>query len=91
MEARTLIRPGRFSAHPTASSIVSHLSKTVDPTYLTLMSKRQPPHPGPKAKRPRGPAPEHLKLEGNWEDAVKTALTKPQRTPPQPARRSGQR
>lgn len=26
---------------------------------------------------PRGPKPEHLKLEGDWEEAVKNALKKP--------------
>lgn len=30
----------------------------------------------------RGPKPEHLKIEGDWEDAVKKALTKPPPTKP---------
>lgn len=29
-----------------------------------------------KAKQKRGPKPDHLKVEGNWEDAVKKALEK---------------
>lgn len=33
-------------------------------------------------KRKRGPIPESLKIEGNWEDAVKTALERGK--PPKP-------
>lgn len=34
----------------------------------------------PKSDKPRterGPEPERLKIQGNWKDAVKTALQKP--------------
>jgi hypothetical protein len=47
---------------------------------------------GTKKKRPRGPEPERLKVEGEWEDAVKTALKKPPPPrAPEPAKKDGQR
>lgn len=43
------------------------------------------------AKRPRGPEPERLKIEGDWEDALRTALRKPPPPTKPPAKKSGQR
>jgi hypothetical protein len=40
----------------------------------SAMHKR--PANKPKPKQRRGPKPEYLKLEGNWEDAVKRSLQK---------------
>jgi hypothetical protein len=42
-----------------------------------------------KPKQPRGPDPEHLKIEGDWEEAVKKAIRK-KRPPaaPKPPRRT---
>ena len=43
-----------------------------------------------KPKQPRGPDPEHLKIEGDWEEAVKKAIRKkrpPAVTPPTPRRK----
>jgi hypothetical protein len=48
--------------------------------------------PEPREKRPRGPVPEHLKIEGDWETAVKVALRKrPPPKPEKPAKKDGQR
>jgi hypothetical protein len=45
-----------------------------------------------KPKQPRGPDPETLKIEGDWEEAVRKALKKnrPQSPPKQPRRKKPQ-
>jgi hypothetical protein len=41
-----------------------------------------------KRQRPRGPEPERLKIEGDWQEAVKKALKKkPPAKPKKPRRR----
>ena len=43
-----------------------------------------------KKPRPRGPDPEHLKIEGDWEEAVKKAVRKkrpPAAPPPTPRKK----
>ncbi len=53
---------------PQVRSIDFELAESGTAIYDTRMAKDRQDKPGPK--------PDHLKLEGNWEEAVKKALQK---------------
>ena len=55
---------------------------------MDILRAMRKPDPKP-AKRPRGPVPERLKVEGEWENAVRTALKK--RPPRKIEKKDGQR
>ena len=44
-----------------------------------------------KERRPRGPEPDHLKIGGDWEQAVRKALKKKKITPPARPKRKRRR
>jgi hypothetical protein len=46
------------------------------------MSKARKPASRKPRRKPPGPQPDRLVIEGDWKDAVKTALRKPNPRPP---------